>query len=193
MEYTKLRNVMRYLFLLSTAFLIVVIASQWLTIMSLRSDLEEKIYVTVGGDIYSAIPDENETAITKDMYMNHSKLFIHNMFSHDLYNFEQRTKWAEYLVAKKDYNFIMAGFINSDQNIYKMYEKYDARTYYMMDSIFIDQSKDNLVTIYGKQKAVFGFGQESSTPLNCQFFVAKIDRSENNPYGLQIRDFNYIK
>lgn len=159
--------------------------------MGVRSTAEDKIYVSLDGELYAAIPDERER-VNKDMCLKLSELFVYNMFSHDQYNFDQRTKLSESLLAKKDYEFIMAGFINDEQNIYKLYEKYDARTYFELDSMSFNQD-DKSVVVFGQQIAVFGYGEESVSPLNCKFKIGKIDRSEKNPYGLQISEFNFIK
>lgn len=190
-EFNKLRHVLRYLFILVSAFFIFVIIVQWFTIMGVRSTAEDKIYVSLDGELYAAIPDERER-VNKDMCLKLSELFVYNMFSHDQYNFDQRTKLSESLLAKKDYEFIMAGFINDEQNIYKLYEKYDARTYFELDSMSFNQD-DKSVVVFGQQIAVFGYGEESVSPLNCKFKIGKIDRSEKNPYGLQISEFNFIK
>lgn len=190
-EFNKLRHVLRYLFILVAAFFIFVIIVQWFTIMGIRSTAEDKIYVSLDGELYAAIPDERER-VNKDMCLKLSELFVYNMFSHDQYNFDQRTKLSESLLAKKDYEFIMAGFINDEQNIYKLYEKYDARTYFELDSMSFNQD-DKSVVVFGQQIAVFGYGEESVSPLNCKFKIGKIDRSEKNPYGLQISEFNFIK
>lgn len=152
------------------------------------------IYVAINDRLYNVLENEDYQP-TKDQYFGFSKVFMYNMFMHDLETFDIRTELAKPLITTKSFNYIMSSFENSDgTNIKDLYKKHDAQTIYECDSILmnpLDRGYD--VFMYGKRTAVFAGAEDFKENFNVNFKVIPWTSSKENPVGLKIKDFNFIK
>ena len=175
-------------------FIIMGIANVLLLVLYIKEKKRNEsttMYVLKDEFAYKAIPLEEKESRGMAELKNHISMFMFNMFSHDQYNYNDRIENALKLIDRTDgkriYNELESG------KVYEIYKKYNSRTELKIDSVIIDNSK-SLITgrVYAKQTAIYS-DQRKMVPLAAKFEIENTFRSEGNPHGLQITNFNFIR
>ncbi|MCT4648377.1 MAG: hypothetical protein N4A74_25550 [Carboxylicivirga sp.] len=183
------------------ALLLIVVTIQFFKIGSLEKTVQTKVYVAVDNKMYEARP-EIKTKKDKLDYEVFGTTWAYNMFGHDINSLDERLSIAEPLIYAKGYQYILsnyttgknAGWQEGLKNIKELYKNRDARSYYVVDSVKVNMDeKTKIVDVYGKQKAVFAVGDDVLAPMSFRLDIVDCDKSNENPYGLYIKKFNYIK
>ncbi len=194
-------GVFQVLAIMTVAFLCIVVIAQFFKINSLNNTIETKVYVAVDHKMYEARP-EIVTKRDELDYQLFSETFSYNMFGHDFNSLDERLALAEPLIYSKGYQYILSSYATGAnggweeglKNIRLLYKTRDARSYYTIDSVKVNMDpKIKEVDIYGKQKAVFAVGDDVLAPINMRLFITDCDKSKENPYGLYINKFIYLK
>ena len=120
---------------------------------------------------------------------NHVRNFVALMHSHDAGNYVDRNNAALKLVDKKVgarlYNRMKRG------GILEHYTRFNSRTEIEVDSVVVDMSVEPYKgSIYTRQ--LYKYDTESKLiPIAADFEMIRTHRSEWNPFGLLITNFDY--
>lgn len=200
-QYIKLHGAYVVFSIGALGFLIIVVIAMFFTITSLRNTVKTQVYVAVDGKMYEARPESRAKKDKLD-YELFTETWAYNMFSHDVNSLDERLALAKPLIYDKGYKYILssytsgkdAGWEQGLKNIRTLYETRDCRTYLTIDSLLVDMSpKDKLIKFYGKQKAVFSVGEDNVANIRFEIHIdSEANRSQLNPYGMMIKQFNYI-
>ena len=192
--YSVVKN-RNFVYTISMVFLMGICVLQFLQNTQLKKDVKKRgVVVAINDKLYNAV-EAAERAPGDNQYFGISKAFMYNMFSHDESTFEPNTKMAKPLITEKDYLYVLKSFKEADgSDITDFYKKHDAQTIYEMDSIVMETIEHGkLVSIYGKRRAVFANTEDFLEPFNAQFKVIPWRDSRENPFGLKIKDFDFVK
>ena len=151
---------------------------------------KQKVYMATNEGTYVGI--KGKYGIRYDVEKRwHAILFFENMFSHNADNFQKRVDFALNLIERNKGLEIFKQL--KDGEIYQMYRRYNMHTEVIIDSIIIDKkTAPEEVKVYGKQKAVYN-DRFSLMPLAAKFNLIDLKyRTENNPFGMLITNFDFI-
>lgn len=149
-----------------------------------------KVYVVGQGGTYSALNTAPE-AHTKFEVRNLVRQFMTTMFAHDQYTFKAHLDAALPLIDDTDGRRIYASFKKGQ--VFENYVHYGARQVLDVDSIVVQmQERPFKATAYCRQRIFMGDQQSAPTGLAAHFNLVEVDRSEQNPYGLQLTNFDYV-
>ncbi len=177
--------------------LIAVIISFTLIIVSLgflylkeKANHEAKIYVIADNGRFLATQTSAETLYDFDM-RNQIKLFCDNMFAYDQYNFNDNLETGLNLIddigGKRIYNDLKTS------GVYENLKKYNARTKIKIDSLVIDTKVRPIAGVFYCTQSVLYSDQSAKLPIAAKFNLISTTRSEKNPFGMMITNFDYIK
>ena len=153
------------------------------------SEAKEHVYFISENAAYKGVALDSKERNDAEM-KNHSFLFMYNMFSHDQYNYEKRVNKALLLIDKPSGMYLYKQL--SDAKIIDKYRKYNSRTELEVDSVLIDHNSNPITArAYCKQYAVYSDHREK-LPLAAKFGVVSTFRSDANPHGLQLVNFEVI-
>jgi hypothetical protein len=149
-----------------------------------------KVYVVGPGGTYSALNAAPE-AHTKFEVRNLVRQFMTTMFAHDQYTFKAHLDAALPLIDDTDGRRIYASFKKGQ--VFENYVHYGARQVLDVDSIAVQmKERPYKATAYCRQRIFMGDQQSAPTGLAATFNLIEVDRSEQNPYGLQLTNFDYL-
>jgi hypothetical protein len=122
---------------------------------------------------------------------NHVKNFMRLMFSHDAETFKDRIDLGLKLISRQDGLAIYQTF--REGKVLENYNRYNIRTELQIDSIKVDVDTEPYNgLVYSQQKVIYP-DEVQYVPIAAKFNLTQTFRSEDNPFGLQIRDFNFIE
>lgn len=150
----------------------------------------KRVYVVGAAGSYSALNAAPE-AHTRFEVRNLVRQFMTTMFAHDQYTFKSHLDQALPLIDDNDGRRIYAGFKSGQ--VFENYVRYGARQVVDVDSIVLQTKvRPFEATVYCKQRIFMGDQQSAPTGLAAHFNLTEVDRSEQNPYGLLLTNFNYV-
>lgn len=117
--------------------------------------------------------------------------FMLTMFGHDQYTYKTNLDAALPLIEGRGGRRIYDGFTRGQ--VLQNYERYAARNVVTVDSVSIDMNhRPWSGRVYIKQRIFIGGEQKEPLPLAAKFNLAETNRSDANPYGMLITNFDYI-
>ncbi|MCC2548511.1 conjugal transfer protein TraK [Hymenobacter sp. BT175] len=117
--------------------------------------------------------------------------FMLTMFGHDQYTYKANLDAALPLIEGRGGRRIYDGFTRGQ--VLQNYERYAARNVVTVDSVSIDMNhRPWSGRVYIKQRIFIGGEQKEPLPLAAKFNLAETNRSDANPYGMLITNFDYI-
>ncbi|GAA4366022.1 hypothetical protein GCM10023185_36860 [Hymenobacter saemangeumensis] len=117
--------------------------------------------------------------------------FMQTMFGHDQYTYKANLDAALPLIEGRGGRRIYDGFTRGQ--VLQNYERYAARNVVTVDSVSIDMNhRPWSGRVYIKQRIFIGGEQKEPLPLAAKFNLTETNRSDANPYGLLITNFDYI-
>lgn len=150
---------------------------------------EDKIYVIADNGRFMANQTTSDILYDFDM-KNHLKVFCQNMFAYDQYNYntniETGLNLIDVLGGKRIYNDIKTS------GVYENLKKYNARTKINIDSIKIDMTARPVGAIVYLTQTVIYSDQSAKLPIAAKMSLVSANRSEKNPFGMLITNFDYI-
>ncbi|KAA5539648.1 conjugal transfer protein TraK [Adhaeribacter rhizoryzae] len=153
-------------------------------------DAGRRVYVVTNSGSAAALAVQENTH-TPFEARNMIKGFMRTMFGHDQYTFKQNLDAALPLIEGAGGRRIFENF-NRGQ-VLQNYQRYSARSVLDVDSIYLDMSaRPYSGRVYTKQRIFIGDQQRQSLPMAARFNLIETDRSDENPYGLLITNFDYI-
>ncbi|WP_426491527.1 hypothetical protein [Hymenobacter sp. 102] len=119
------------------------------------------------------------------------KTFLLTMFGHDQYSFKHNLDAGLPLIEERGGRFLFESFQRGQ--VLQNYIRYGARQAVTVDSIHLDMNHRPITgRAYIKQTVFIGDQQSQSKPLGAKFALVETDRSDANPFGLLITDFDFI-
>jgi len=156
----------------------------------LQKERDQKVYVVTEGNTYEAFKSDDQNRADSEI-KNHVRFFYKTMFEHDQYSYEENVNYALKLINRKDGSKILKDL--EDGNILNIYKKYDSRTQILIDSIRIDKSVDPwIISCYAAQRAIYE-DEIKEIPIASRCNMTRINRSNENPFGLVIYNFEFIR
>lgn len=190
-----LKNDFNKLAIIVVCFLIGVILYQWVKIGGLQKKVQKEVYVTVNDRLYNAFPEMSKRS--ESDYKIFSEVFAYNAFSHDFNSYEEHMELVKPFMTEAVFNYIGKSFEYKGQSIKDYYKKYDARSYFTVDSSSVKYPSKGVaeVFVYGKQRVVFAVGAPVMGDISFKITVVESGsgRTEANKFGLFIDNFNFIR
>jgi hypothetical protein len=149
---------------------------------------EERVYVVSDGGTAAATLLSNYRPTVYEA-RNHARTFMTLMHAHDAGNYTDRINAALKLVDKKVgarlYNRMKKG------GILEHYTRFNSRTEIELNSVVVDMSAEPYKgSVYSRQ--MYKYYTESKTiPIAADFEMIRTHRSDANPFGLLITNFDY--
>lgn len=119
------------------------------------------------------------------------KAFMQTMFAHDQYSFRANLNAGLPLIEERGGRFLFESFERGQ--VLQNYVRYGARQTITVDSVKLNmQARPITGQVYIKQIVFIGDQRSQSKPLAAKFALVDTDRSDRNPFGLLITDFDFI-
>ena len=150
----------------------------------------EFVYVAAAGGTYPArlLPAGMPTIFEA---RNQVRSFAELTFGHDAETFDKHLEAALFLIDKEEGMAIYKDF--EAGNVRENYVKYGSRSFFELDSIQIDMSIEPFEgIIYGRQVIVYR-DQKKELPIGATYQLVRTRRSDNNPFGLLIKDWKFVR
>ncbi|MDJ1505229.1 hypothetical protein [Xanthocytophaga agilis] len=149
---------------------------------------EERVYVVSDNTTLAASLASNYKPTIYEG-KNHVRNFMTLMHSHDASNYADRINAALKLIDKQVgarlYNKMKQG------GILEHYTRFNSRTEMEIDSVNINMSVEPYKgAIYARQKYLYD-NESEIIPIAADFDMIRTHRSDANPFGLQITNFDY--
>ena len=188
-EFSKTINGYRKVFMITVSCLTVLLVLVGYLYVKEKRKHEDKIYVISDNGRFIAKQTNNEALFDFDV-KNHLKVFCQNMFAYDQYNYTSNIETALNLIdvpgGKRIYNDVKTS------GIYENLKKYNARTTIKIDSINLDlKARPIHANIYITQTVLYS-DQKIQLPIAAKMDLVSANRSESNPFGILISNFDYI-
>lgn len=155
-----------------------------------RANHDAKIYVIADNGRFLATQTNADIIYDFDI-KNHVKLFCQNMFAYDQYNYTDNLETGLNLIddigGKRIYNDL------KNSGVYENLKKYNARTKVKIDSIIIDTKIRPITGVLYCTQSVLYSDQDAKLPIAAKFNLISTTRSEQNPFGMMITNFDYVK
>ncbi|WP_207435965.1 conjugal transfer protein TraK [Sabulibacter ruber] len=183
-------NTMRTIALACITGFVVVAVSAGYGFYRVTQEAGRRVYVVTdsGSAVALAVRGDTHTPFEA---RNMVKGFMKTMFGHDQYTFKQNLDAALPLIEGAGGRRIFENF--SRGQVLQNYQRYSARSVLDVDSIHLDmRTRPYSGRVYTRQRIFIGDQQRQSLPLAARFRLVETERSEENPYGLLITDFDYI-
>ncbi|UZS00063.1 hypothetical protein [Chondrinema litorale] len=154
-------------------------------------DASGKAYIKTNSGTFSAHIDESSSVSIYE-----AKLFVKNSlrlaFAHNKHTFKENMSALEYLLQKKDMNRILSDFEKAEE--YENYQRFDSRSEVSFDSISIDLDAVPIKGVCKFRRNIYFYNEQATIPTTCIFQLEKVDagRSDNNPYGLRLKNIDYV-
>jgi hypothetical protein len=149
----------------------------------------KQIYVITDIGSFSALRKENRQVSIFEM-RNQVKTFLHTMFAHHAGNYQEKVDAALHLIDKEGGQRIVNDFNKGE--VYQNYVRLGTQTTIQVDSVLINmQDRPVSGKAYAQQSIYLG-EKKKAFPIGIQFEMVETYRSDKNPYGLLIQNFDYI-
>ena len=150
----------------------------------------QKIYVVGYNETYPAqLRDQSHPTV----FEAHNLIgeFMGRVFSHDEYTFHENLDRALHFIDRPEGLTIYEDF--NKHQVYDNYVKYGSRSYFELDSLYVEMSRQPHVgQVYGRQIIAYD-DQQKSLPIGASFVLYPHRRNNHNPYGLLIKDWKFIR
>lgn len=171
------------------ALLLIALGAGWLVYRAYENS-GRRVYVVSQTGSVAALSAGND-AHTPFEARNLVRNFMQTMFGHDQYTYKANLDAALPLIEGRGGRRIYEGFTRGQ--VLQNYERYDARNVVTVDSVLVDMSKRPWSgQVFIKQRIFIGGQQKEPLPLAARFNLEETNRSDQNPYGLLITNFDYI-
>ncbi len=171
------------------ALLLVALASGFLVYRAYENS-GRRVYVVSQTGSVAALSAGND-AHTPYEARNLVRQFMQTMFGHDQYTYKTNLDAALPLIEGRGGRRIYDGFTRGQ--VLQNYERYAARNVVTVDSVSIDLNhRPWSGRVYIKQRIFIGGEQKEPLPLAAKFNLVETNRSDANPYGMLITNFDYI-
>lgn len=183
-------NNMRRFALVSILGMVVVAVAALVLLYRAYEKSGQRVYVASPSGSFAAL---SSTAPTPTVFeaRNLVKQFMTTMFGHDQYTFKSNLDAALPLIEGRGGRRIYEGFTQGQ--VLQNYERYAARNVVTVDSVQVDLSRRPWTgRAYIQQRIFVGGEQKAPLPLGAKFNLVETNRSDANPYGLLITNFDYI-
>lgn len=186
----KTFSTMRWLTLASIATVLVVCISAGLLLQHAYGTVGQRVYVV--GSLGTQAAQASSPEEHSDFELrNVVRTFCQNMFGHDESTFTDHMNTAlglsDAISGRRLYEEFKKG------QVYENYRKFGSRTMVKVDSIVLNHdSRPRTGRVYMKQKTFMADRQSTPVPIAASFSLVEMDRSERNPYGVQITGFDFI-
>jgi len=181
---------MRNVALLSLGALVLVALAAGFMVFRAYENSGQRVYVvSPSGSIAALAAGDNTHTIyeARNLVSN----FMKTMFGHDQYTYKRNLDAAIPWIDSRGGNRIYEGFRKGQ--VLENYVRYQARNEVEVDSVNIDmEHRPWSGTVYIKQRIFIGGEQQKPFPLAAKFNLIETNRSNANPYGMLITDFDYI-
>lgn len=149
----------------------------------------ERVYVVTDlGTLPAVRQQEREVSVFE--IRNQVKTFLHTMFAHHAGNFQEKVEAGLHLIDKAGGQRIVHDFTRGE--VYQNYVRLGTQTTLQVDSVLIDMNTRPVSgKAYARQTIYLG-EKKKDFPIGIQFEIIETYRSEPNPYGLLIQNFDYI-
>lgn len=185
-SFTTMRNVA----LACVLGLIVVVVGSGFMVYRTNENAGRRVYVVSANGSAAALALK-EDVHTSFEARNLVKSFMQTMFGHDQYTFKQHLDAALPLIEGRGGRRIFEGFTQGQ--VLQNYQRYSARNVVDVDSIQLNMERRPYSgVVYTKQRIFIGDQQREALPLAAKFNLIETDRSNANPYGLLLTNFDYV-
>ena len=151
----------------------------------------QRVYVVEPSGSVAALAAATTDTHTTFEARNLVRQFMATMFGHDQYTFKDHLDAALPLIEGRGGRRIYEGFVQGQ--VLQNYERYSARNVVTVDSVLVDMThRPWSGSAYIKQRIFIGGEQKEPLPLAAKFNLVETNRSDANPYGMLITDFDYI-
>lgn len=151
--------------------------------------LNNKIFVVSDNGTMTAVAKSEQTPSIYEA-KNHVKTFMQMMFAHDAETFKDRINIGLKLIERTDGLAIYEGFKRGQ--VLENYSKYNSRTLLEIDSIQVNVAIEPYNgVVYARQIALYQ-KEKSMKPIAARFELIRTYRSEDNPFGLLLKNFTFI-
>lgn len=183
-------STMRNLAMGSLAALLLVALGSGLLVYRAYENSGRRVYVVSQTGSVAALSAGND-AHTPYEARNLVRNFMQTMFGHDQYTYKANLDAALPLIEGRGGRRIYEGFTRGQ--VLQNYERYDARNVVTVDSVLVDLAhRPWSGQAYIKQRIFIGGQQKEPLPLAAKFNLEETNRSDQNPYGLLITNFDYV-
>lgn len=148
-----------------------------------------RVYVVTDHGTFSALRREGRQVSVHEV-RNLVRSFMHNMFAHDAGTYAEKVEEGLHLIDQAGGQRIVHDFNKGE--IYQNYLRLGTYTSLEVDSVLIDmQSRPISGRCYARQTIHLG-ERKKEFPIGIRFSILESYRSDQNPYGLQLQEFDYI-
>jgi hypothetical protein len=169
------------------AFVLLILLGGYILVQEQKKG--EQVYIVTDLGTLPAIRQQ-ERQVSVFEVRNQVKTFLHTMFAHHAGNFQQKVEAGLHLIDKAGGQRIVHDF--SKGEVYQNYVRLGTQTTMQVDSVLIDMNTRPLSgKAYARQTIYLG-EKKKDFPIGIQFEIIETYRSEQNPYGLLIQNFDYI-
>lgn len=184
-------STMRNIAMGSILALLLVALGAGYVVYHLHQQAGQRVYVVSSTGSTAAISAASTESHTPYEARNLVRHFMQTMFGHDQYTFKANLDASLPLIEGRGGRRIYDGFVRGQ--VLQNYERYAARNVATVDSVLVDMSRRPWSgSVYIKQRIFIGGEQKEPLPLAAKFNLEETNRSDANPYGLLITNFDYI-
>ena len=189
-NFSKAFTALKWIAIISVLLLFVSNAFWGWTYTNSLKEARQTVYVVSDKGTTAAVESPMATPSVYEA-RNHVKDFMRLMFSHDAETFKDRIDLAFKLINRQDGLAIYQTF--REGKVLENYNRYNIHTELQIDSVNVDVSTEPYTgTAFTQQKVIYP-DEVQYVPIAARFHLIKSYRSEDNPFGLQIKDFNFIE
>lgn len=182
---------MRNLAMGSLAALVLVTIGAGVLVYRAYESAGQRVYMVTQSGSVAALAAGNSNAHTVFEARNLVSSFMKTMFGHDQYTFKSNLDAAIPWIDTRGSNRIYEGFRKGQ--VLENYVRYQARNEVDVDSVVVDmEHRPWSGKVYVKQRIFIGGEQQKPFPLAAKFNLIETNRSDANPFGMMITDFDYI-
>ncbi|WP_017733363.1 hypothetical protein [Nafulsella turpanensis] len=148
-----------------------------------------QVYVVTDHGTFSALRKEDRQVSVYEI-QNLVRTFMHQMFAHDAGSYAEKVEAGLHLIDKAGGKRIVYDFNKGE--VLQNYLRLGTYTSLVVDSVLIDmQQKPVTGRCFARQTIHLG-ERKKEFPIGIRFSVQESYRSEENPYGLLLQEFDYI-
>lgn len=148
-----------------------------------------QVYVVTDHGTFSALRRESREISVHEV-RNLVRSFMHHMFAHDAGSYAEKVEAGLHLIDQAGGQRIVHDFNKGE--IYQNYLRLGTYTSLEVDSVLLDMQRRPITgSCYARQTIHLG-ERKKVFPIGIRFSILESYRSEQNPYGLQLQEFDYI-
>lgn len=157
--------------------------------IQVKNESEDKVYFISEKAAYKGMPIEQNIRSEYEV-KNHAYMFMYYMFSYDKITYEKHVDKALHLIDNVSGKEIYNQF--KEKKVLDNLQKYDTKTEIEVDSIFVNSRVVPIeVKVYAKRYLIYS-DHVGLQPIGAKFGVMQSFRSDVNPHGLQIVNFEFF-